>query len=236
LDNSEHQIIELIEDKIKKWWHNTPSFVYNNKEYSANNFILTLFRSLSSQLNDTETQYQKYLKDLSGEMSKIQMNVDNLSYENQKLKKEIDLLKEKISQQGMRSNASTVVSIENNKKSFVSVPSDNTIEIFNNWAKEPKTRMPLQFAFADGELKLREKQNINETGNNNSLWIINKSGTMKYLFPNPNVIDEIGGNIDTIYTVTGTRKAKGQNRINVLKACEIKDDGWIEYKGELNLL
>jgi len=236
MDNFEHLFNELIENKINTFWNNTPSFVLNNVHYSPNEFIREYFRKLMTQLNKNESQYQNDFKILSDKINEIQIKFDNLTIENQKLKNEIGQLKEKIIQLGIKPNASPIASIKDNMRSSVSFPIDSIIEIFNEWAREPKTRLPSQFIYADGELKLREKQNINKSDNNNSLWIINKSGIINYLFPNPNAIDEIWGNIDTVYTVTGTRKAKGQNRINVLKACEIKDDGWIEYKGELSLL
>jgi len=249
LDNLEqHQIIELIEKRIKIWWE-TPELSYrlDNLQVSPKCYLISTTEYLNNRINNIhpvvdnllsesknrESQYQKNLrdlKDLSGKISEIQIKINNLTVENKKLKEEIEQLKEK------KSNVSVTASIEDNKRSSVSIPADNTIKIFNDWAREPITRPPSQFTFADGELKLREKQNIKETSNINSLWIINKSGTIKYLFPNPNAIDGIGGDIDPVYTVTGTRKAKGQNRINILKACEIKDGGWIEFKGELSLL
>jgi hypothetical protein len=69
-------------------------------------------------------------------------------------------------------------------------------------------------------------------------WIANRTGSVKYLFPNPNVIDQIGGKIDVLYKITGNRKARGQNRVKITRACIIVDSstGWIDYKGELTLL
>ena len=237
----EYQIIELIDKRIKTWWNDTLCYEHNNIKLSPFGYIAKYINKLNAsinQLNNNEAQYQNNFDYLSGEISKIQKIADNLMIENKKLKNDIEQLKDKISQQEIKSNVSPIstITIENNKINSVSTPADNILKIFNDWAKEPKTRPPSQFTFAEGELKLRENQNIKETGNNNSLWIINKSGTIKYLFPNPNAIDGIGGDIDPVYTVTGTRKAKGQNRINIHKACEIKDGGWIEYKGELTLL
>jgi len=235
LDNIEQrQIIELIDNRIKSWWENSPESTYhiNGVPFPPKNYLLKGFDLLSKHANNITQE----INSLKSEIYKIQIKFDNVTIENQKLKNEIDQLKIKISQEENKSNASPIASMENNKKSVASIPSDNIIKIFNDWASELKTNLSSQFFYADGELKLREKQNITRTDNNKSLWIINKSGNIKYLFPNPNAIDEIGGNIDTVYTVTGTRKAKGQNRVNILKACEINDDGWIEYKGELTLL
>jgi regulator of replication initiation timing len=229
----EERIIELIDKRIKTWWNDTLCYEHNNIKLSPFGYIAKYINKLNasvSQLNNNEAQYQNNYIYLTGEISKIQKTIDNLITENKNLKNNIEQLKEKIIQQEKKSNVLPISSVS------ASIPSDNILKIFNDWAREPKTKPPSQFTFAEGELKLRENQNIKETGNNNSLWIINKSGSIKYLFPNPNAIDGIGGDIDPVYTVTGTRKAKGQNKINVLKACEIKDDGWIEYKGELILL
>ena len=233
--------IELIDNRIKTWWNITPFYEQDNEKYTPYGYIRKHINKLYEyieQLKNNDAQYKNNYKYLSGEITEIRKTVENLMIENQNLKNEIKQLKDKINQQEKKSNASPISSVftEDNIRSSVSIPSDNILKIFNDWAREPKTRPPSQFTFADGELKLREKQSIKETGNSSSLWIINKSGAIKYLFPNPNAIDGIGGDIDPVYTVTGTRKAKGKNKINVLKACEIKDDGWIEYKGELNLL
>jgi len=252
LDNFEQrQIIELIDNRIKTWWESAEqSYKIGNIQISPKKYLITATEYLNNQINiinpkvdsilseskNRELQYQNNLKNLSVKISEIQIKFNALMNENKKLYEEIEQLKRKISQQEIKPNAPLIASIENNKKSVVSIPSDNIIKLFNGWASDLKTNLPSQFFYAEGELRLREKQNITRTDNNKSLWIINKTGTIKYLFPNPNAIDEIGGNIDTVYTVTGTRKAKGQNRVNVLKACEINDDGWIEYKGELNLL
>jgi hypothetical protein len=115
------------------------------------------------------------------------------------------------------------------------------MEKFNNWAANPKVQLPSQFSYAEGELKLREKQKIknvytSDPAANDSAWITGKSGPTWYLFPNPNAIDELGGNVDDIYYVNGTRRAKGQNKIKIIEACTLKDENWIEYKGTLNLI
>ncbi|MDR1459353.1 MAG: hypothetical protein LBI60_03990 [Bacteroidales bacterium] len=122
------------------------------------------------------------------------------------------------------------------KQSIVSPSFDQTIESFNAWAKYPGQSLPSQFQYAEGDLTLREKQDIRFSSTNNATWIINKSGPAKYLFPNPNAIDQIGGKIDILYSVTGNRRARGQNKVNIQKACVIMEDGWIEYKGELSLI
>ena len=199
-----------------------------NQKLNINNddiiFINDKVDKLSSENKNLELKYNKILKNLSDKISEVQVKFDNLKIENQKFKNEIDQLKAQISQQGMKPN------------SPIAAAEDNTIKIFNEWAKNPKLPLPPQFKFADGKLRLREKQEIYETNDIDSLWIINKSGDVKYLFPNPNAIDEIGGNIENIYAVTGTRKAKGQNKVKILDACKLKDGGFIEFKGELNLL
>jgi len=248
-DLEELKTINFIEKRIKIWWEKPESIYHINgvhlspKRYLLNstdilsNNIKNIYSKLS-EINKSEIQYQEKIKNLSDTISKIQITVDNLTVDNEKLKNEIGRLKDIFFQQEIKSDVSPIssVSIEDIKISSVSTSADSIIKIFNDWAREPESNLPPQFSFANGELKLREEQDITETDNSDSLWIINKSGTVKYLFPNPNAIDEIGGNVDTIYKVTGTRKAKGHNKVTIIKPCEINDEGYIPYKGELSLL
>jgi len=259
LDNLERQIIELIEKVINEWWENKAYFVYNDCPHLQKDFMRSLSikmnkidtdaKSLSQKVDRKVESNESNLKDLSSKISEFhivrdifQEKLETLENENKNLKKEIQSLKNEIIQQRIKPNVSPIASTPSeDNKNAVSISSNNIVKAniirtFNTWAKEPNTNLPPQFSFADGELRLREKQNINKEGNNNSLWIINKSGTVEYLFPNPNAIDQIAGNIDTIYHVSGIRKAKGQNKVIIKEVCEIKDGNWIDYKGELSLL
>jgi len=152
-------------------------------------------------------------------------------------KKEIEQLKRQLNtqQQSSKSSDYSTSIIKNNQQDIVS-SSDKTIDLFNTWSKNPRSLLPFQYNYAEGDLKLREKQKILSSSSKNATWIINKSGPVKYIFPNPEAIDQLSGKIDVLYTVTGNRRARGQNKVIIQNACVIMEDGWIEYKGELNLL
>jgi hypothetical protein len=168
----------------------------------------------------------------------IRQETEALKKENEILKEEIEKLKKQIGiqQQPLKMNEDLTILKVNNQQNSTSYLFDQTIESFNAWAKNPGSSLPPQFNYAEGDLKLREKQNIQSSSTNNAAWIMNKSGSTKYVFPNPNAIDQLSGKIDTLYTVTGNRRARGQNKVNIQNACVIKEDGWIEYKGALTLI
>jgi hypothetical protein len=185
-----------------------------------------------------QERYRYHLQRHEEKLTNLELKLNEVVCENNRLKGELETFKKQSTAQPIAQPlAQSPMSGINTRKNTVSCPSDHIIiEAFNDWARDPQSSMPSKFRYADGELKLREKQTINNTGNKNSLWILYESEQVKFLFPNPNAIDQIGGDVDTLYTVTGTRKARGQNRVFIQKACEIKKDGWIEYKGALNLL
>jgi len=189
-------------------------------EVIFNEFIRKSGESIPGLIIDNE---QRSLKQTLEIISKHIMTIyGKLSEQN----KEIEKLKKQLSTQKEASNLSD----------FSTSLSDQTIDAFNTWAKNPESSLPSQFSYYEGELKLREKQNIQSSSKNNSTWIMNKTGPIKYIFPNPNVIDQLSGKIDVLYTVMGNRRAKGQNKVNIQNACVIKEDGWIEYKGTLSLI
>jgi hypothetical protein len=243
---------KYIENRIKIWWESAKVCEYKRNYYTPHDFINSLANHIDININNIEElskQYKKHEKDISAYIPKffdfgkskiaidevkrlINEEIKPLKIENEKLKEEINRLRK-----GQTVQQETRQNVYQNANSYTNDPisSDGIIEKFNEWAKSPQSILPSQFIYTDGELRLREKQNIKD-GNNSSLWIKNKSGPKKYIFPNPNVIDQIGGDIDAIYTITGTRKARGQNKVIINKPCEIRDDGWIEYKGSMDLL
>ena len=183
---------------------------------------------------------QKYKDYIENFIRNLNIRVTELENSNKILKEEIVKLKKERNISSEKKPVSIMpvpaAALQESVKNTVSAVQDNIIEMFNQWARDPLIKLPPTFFYyVDGELKLREKQKT-VPGNSFSLWIMNKTGTRKYLFPNPDAIDQIGGDIDVIYTVNGIRRARGQNKVAIQKACEIKEDGWIEYKGTLNLL
>ena len=209
MNNDEYQQIkDIFDDFIKNWWEKVPRWRMDNEPRSLKQALELFF-------------------------IKVRTIEDQLSEQ----KKEIEQLKKQLSTQIQASKLSansTLTKIDNQQK-FVSIL-DQTVEVFNTWAKNPESILPPQFGYAEGELKLREKQKIQSTAKKNAIWIVNKTGSVKYIFPNPNEIVQLSGKIDVLYTVMGNRRAKGQNKVNVQNACVIKEDGWIEYKGTLSLI
>jgi uncharacterized repeat protein (TIGR02543 family) len=109
-------------------------------------------------------------------------------------------------------------------------------DAFNSWAANPASPLPKAFYYIAGDvLEVRTNFTINESSNPESKWIVNREGTTKYLFPNPNTFNQIT-NL-SLYDMNNEKlKGRWQNRIRIIKACEIKDGGFIEFKGELEIL
>jgi myosin heavy subunit len=197
-----------------------------------------------SRLNGLKNENKKLKEEMLNSLQEMVRQLEDRLYQLEadirKLKEEIDSLKRPMNaQQTQESIDSSNAQKINIQQSTGLSSSDQIIDEFNNWAKNPGNfHLPSsRFYYAEGDLKTREKQDIKQShDDNNALWIVGTSGSTKYLFPNPNLIDQIAGDIDVLYFVTGTRKARGQNRVNIQKACVIKEDGWIEYKGELDLI
>jgi len=113
---------------------------------------------------------------------------------------------------------------------------NDPVHAFNQWAQNPNLPFPEYFTYVtDVKLEFRTKQEFTDTQTETE-WIRNTIGEKKYLFPNPNKIDNLSGPIDKLYKVAGTRKAKGSNSVKISNACQIKEGNFIEYQGELLLL
>ncbi|MDR1459354.1 MAG: hypothetical protein LBI60_03995 [Bacteroidales bacterium] len=112
----------------------------------------------------------------------------------------------------------------------------NPVAVFNQWAQNPHLPVPQYFTYVTNvKLEFRIKQEFTDT-NTEGEWIRNTIGEKKYLFPNPNKIDNLSGPVDKLYNVVGTRKAKGTNSVKITSACQIKEGNFIEYQGELMLM
>jgi len=232
LDSLENHFIELINKRIGTWWKEASQLNIDNKPYPQNNVIVWCYKEiikLNENIHEMGGVIDNYKKEIKNLTQQVKINTSQCQSYTSDIKK----LKEEIDQ--MRKGKHEGKSHSENKNNSVSVSDEDVVEIFNEWARDPKIALPSLFKYADGKLDLREKQAI-DNGNFNSLWIVNKTGQKKYVFPNPKIIEQIAGDIDAIYTVNGTRKAKGQNKIIILDACELRDDGWIEYKGKLDLI
>jgi hypothetical protein len=226
-------------DTIQRWWENEKSVNIPNEDtgeekyYSGKSAIEACINTIRSNKRRIKA-LEDSVRDHEFRLTEI---ADDLGLEIKRLKEEISSIKKLLPmQQTPKLSYSSIRSEMNTQQSIVSSPSDQVVDAFNEWAKNPKSSLPSQFCYAEGELRLREKQDIKRSYDDNALWIVNKTGSPEYLFPNPNVIDQIGGDIDVLYSVTGIRRAKGQNKVYVQKACVIMDEGWIEYKGLLSII
>jgi hypothetical protein len=109
-------------------------------------------------------------------------------------------------------------------------------EAFNSWADDPLGPLPTEaFYFIVGEMNIRTKRQIMESAKE-TMWITNRTGMKKYLFPNPNLFNQ-RTNILELYKMDQSKlKGKGQNRIKIITPCEMTKDGFVEFPGELELL
>jgi hypothetical protein len=263
LNSAEYQqIVELIKGTIEKWWSLTPAFSIDNESCShrralekffektranesqvslINNYynqVLIFLNQLNSSLKNYDMRISELEKSCALSPNTIRSEIEFLKKENKILREEIEQLKRQpiTRQQSPRALDYSTPVKANNQQSNNSSSCDQTIDAFNAWAKNPGSALPSLFCYAEGDLKLREKQDIQVSSATNAAWIMNRTGPVKYLFPNPNVIDQLSGKIDTLYSVTGNRRARGQNKANVQKPCLVMEDGWIEYKGALSLI
>ncbi|GMO69858.1 MAG: hypothetical protein Ta2A_18260 [Treponemataceae bacterium] len=111
----------------------------------------------------------------------------------------------------------------------------NPVADFNAWAANPVSRLPSGFHYVIDDIRiLTTYQNIKSGAE--TKWISNESGAQKYLFPNPTLLNQMS-DIGEFYTMPPSGfNAKGQNRINITKPCEMTNTGYITYRGELRLL
>jgi uncharacterized repeat protein (TIGR02543 family) len=110
------------------------------------------------------------------------------------------------------------------------------VESFNLWAENPSVPLPLEsFYYIEGEINIRTVTIIKESPVETK-WITNRNGVKKYLFPNPNSFNQMT-NILKFYTMDQAKlKGKGQNKIKIIRPCEMKENGFIEFPGALELL
>jgi uncharacterized repeat protein (TIGR02543 family) len=112
----------------------------------------------------------------------------------------------------------------------------NPVSVFNNWAASPFTQLPKSFYYIEGDLRIRVAHELTESQNTDSKWITNRDGVKKYLFPNPNSFNQMT-NIDELYKMDMSKlKAKGQNRVKIIKPCNMTNNGFVEFPGELEIL
>jgi len=227
-----------------------PLFSWNKQKPAEEKHII------EQQLPDeTKTVSQKII---SSEFAKIKNKLDDIQYQIDKIDNKIKSQSEKSSRfqndlssfQTEMGNLKQLIEKSNDEFSLLKIDIEKNSEklarkeqvendpiyAFNQWAQNPHLSFPEFFTYVSNvKLEFRTKQEFISTQTETD-WIRNTVGEKKYLFPNPNNIDNLSGPIDKLYKVTGNRNAKGLNSVKISSACEIKEGNFIEYQGELLLL
>jgi predicted nucleic acid-binding Zn-ribbon protein len=169
-----------------------------------------------SNLTSFQTEMTDFKQTTQTEITGLKQTIKNANDAVSSLKTDIDKNREKLA-----------------KKERVE---SDPVSVFNQWAQNPHMPFPQYFTYVTNvKLEFRTKQEFTDTTTETE-WIRNTIGEKKYLFPNPNKIDNLSGPIDKLYKVAGTRKAKGTNSVKITSACQIKEGNFIEYQGELTLM
>lgn len=176
-----------------------------------------------TKLNNTVESQSENSSRFRGDLTSFQAEIANLKQTIKSTNDAVSLLKTDIDKD--REKLARKEQLESDPVAF-----------FNQWAQNPHLSFPQYFTYVTNvKLEFRIKQEFTDT-NIETEWIRNTIGEKKYLFPNPNKIDNLAGPIDKLYKVAGTRKAKGANSVKITSACQIKEDNFIEYQGELTLM
>jgi uncharacterized protein YlxW (UPF0749 family) len=211
------QIADVNETKQKE--HSTIAEAdYNtlkNKIDEVRIKLTALTEKIETQIKEA-ARFETNLNSLRNEMSDNKQKILSMEAAVSSLKTDIDKDKEKLTR----------------KEEIEKDP----IAVFNKWAQNPSRPLPEYFSYVTiFKPEFRTKQDFTDTDKETD-WIRNTIGEKKYLFPNPNKIDNLSGPIDKLYNVEGTRKGQGLNSIKIINACQIKEGNFIEYKGDLVLL
>jgi hypothetical protein len=182
--------------------------------------------ALQQQTDENRRLEQKWRSVLT-ERNDLSTKIGLLQHENETLKKEKRELEDKLKK------ASAATPVATDRGIHIS-GTDGVISDFNLWAANPSARLPSNFHYITGDLQIRTEQALPQSAAETQ-WIVNNTAK-KYLFPNPHLFDELT-DISRLYrTNSGNLKPQGQNKIRIVKACEISDKGWVDYPGELELL
>jgi len=200
---------------------------------------ISTLEQYSSQVQLAVEQFKKENERLKREYeSKLQNNAVHFRQEQANYEQKIQRLEETIRLQETvapkRSSgqATTKPSEPYQPQMF----NNGVVDDFNRWASNPRaSSLPPAFKYLAGDLKIRTHQDLQPTSEQ-TRWICNINDREKYLFPNPNFFDPMT-DISTLYEMNSANlREKGNNRIRVLKACEMNDKGFINFSGKLELL
>jgi hypothetical protein len=234
-----HDILQQVQDSFQKYQRKQEDIIdQEQKEY---NELVQAYKEQNNKLTKTEQENANLqafknkatitVRDKQTEINKLNVNKDDLEKQIKDLK-DRNLFLEQQKTQG---------SLPPAKPQSVSVPvsgsvDTNILDNFNRWGSNLVIAVPPQgFRYIKGEMKSRCEQPLDSSDEEEN-WLINTTGTQRYLFPNPWLFDELT-NIDSFYKMDKNRlKGKGKNKIRIIRPCEISDKGWVNYPGELELL
>jgi hypothetical protein len=244
--------IENIEYKIENMEKDNKTINDNIKDMKDGNTIFAIvllfvvifsFFIIKKKYNELKQKNS----DLDNRLSNVSKNQNTPSDSNrtsdngdafQKIEKRLDEF-EKLYELQKKLNDELQRRLEKPESSYIHparpLQTLSPVEAYNEWAAKPVSHLPAAFTYLEGDMRMREEQNLKPTANE-SMWITNKYGSQKYLFPNPNLFDQMTDLKDIYKMDLSKLKAKGQNRIKIIKACEMSDKGFISYGGELELL
>jgi len=190
--------------------------VLENKYYSLSGSIT----KAPPVYRDTPTSSVKD-QDHEDRIFKIEQQIREQSGQNNKFNTEIQRIQKIIGNDSGGGNEGKPVDI---------------VSQFNMWASNPNVKLPFAFYYINNEPKRNIAQNFNESSAGApTKWILNRNGNIKYLFPNPNFMDDVT-DISEFYLMDLTRlKPKGLNKIKIVEPCKIEDD-IIRFQGKLDLL
>ncbi|GHV78315.1 hypothetical protein AGMMS49944_01060 [Spirochaetia bacterium] len=209
VSNSKAKKIRSLKETVENNTHDIEQLQHNVDKKPLNSFLSIPQRDNTSS---SETKEQ----------------INSLSSRQRNFERELDQIKEKVDS---LSSLNSDLQITKNIASGALDP----LDVFNKWAGNPSSDLPKAFYYIEGDIKIRTKHSIKESFTETK-WITNREGMKKYLFPNPCSFNQMT-DISTLYEMDQAKlKGKGQNKIKVVKPCEMIEAGFIEFKGELEIL
>jgi hypothetical protein len=216
---------------------------FKNYQSRQSQVIETLnvnIRQIEQNKADLQQQFEQYKRDkesyiqrLSDAYRDFQRKNESLEKEKSCLSQECDKLRRENSVLQQKNTTSTTIKHNDTTLRESSIVDNKIIAEFNAWSSNPVNPLLPNFKYINGDIKIRSEQVFIDSFG--TKWIINRNESKKYLFPNPNLFDE-ATDISEFYKITGTLKSKGQNKIRIIKPCEIGDKGYINYPGELQII
>jgi uncharacterized repeat protein (TIGR02543 family) len=195
---------------------------------------------LNEKVGKIEKKYKEYNEKIEQRLGVIGNSPNLGSSSLASITKEVENLKEEINniKNHVQKSESYIYNSNKHKEITRDITSGNISvpDAFNRWAASPSiTLLPETFCYIEGEMGIRSPREIRES-DIETKWITNRQGAQKYLFPNPNSFYEMT-DIHNLYKMDQTKlKGKGQNKIKIVKPCEMTKDGFVPNAGELELL